>query len=130
MTKLLLSAGLTLMSAAGFAAVPLTLELRDGSKIELSPDNLQMKFAESSLLATFNGGEREIPIASIASFYFYETPVGIEETSSAVAPYVDLFSVDGRAAGRFPSLRDAEHVLPQGVYIVKSGLKTFKTIVR
>lgn len=108
----------------------ITFQLSDGSSKTLSSENLSMTFQDGNLVATNSDGTFQIPVAEISKFYFdsgtlVETIAG---TSSKTG--VKAFSTTGAYLGSFESSEKAHETLSPGVYILRSGNNSIKTVVK
>ncbi len=117
-------------AALAVSAASLTFELRDGSTFQVGTDDLAMSFVQSNLVASWNGGSKEIPVSQLSSFYFQAVPTSLVDFADATDLSVEIFSIDGRSLGRFDSLDIARNSLAGGLYVVKSQSETFKTVIR
>lgn len=125
--KYIVSGLMALSSGLAVMATPLTLELRDGSKLEIESTDLDMTFDSGMLKASWNSGVKEIPVSQLSSFYFQSTPSGLEESVGQES--FEVFSIDGCSLGRFDSLEESRNSLSEGLYIIKSQSGTFKTSI-
>lgn len=110
--------------------LPLTIELTDGTSKTLQSENLTMAFQEGSLVATNNDGVFQTPTSRITRFYFAGGSDGVDGVETATLSNVDVFSATGVFMGNFESADEAGKALTPGLYIMRAGNKSFKTVVR
>ncbi|MBD5284226.1 MAG: hypothetical protein HDS31_06455 [Bacteroides sp.] len=120
----------TLLSAFTMTAVPLKVDLRDGTILLIDSEGLEMTFSSSALQIESKEGRKDIPLSEISSFYFQAVPSSVADLEGNAVSTVELFSVDGCPMGRFASLEEAEALLSRGTYIVKSQSGTNKILFR
>ncbi len=121
------------LAAIGFLpalATPLTIELRDGSLIEIPSESLDLTFENSYLKAGWVDGSREFPVSEIASFYFFETSTSSTTIADEADGSVLVYSPDGVLRGSFGSSKEATLNLGKGIYIFKTQSRTFKTVIK
>ncbi len=119
--------GVTAM-AADFPYV--TFKMTNGSSKAISSENLSMTFQDGNLVATNNDGTFQMPVSGISKFYFdsgtkVET-VGAADSNSGVK----VFSTTGAYLGVFESADQARESLSPGVYVMRSGNNSIKTVAK
>lgn len=119
--------GITAM-AADFP--PLTFEMTDGSTRTLASENLLMTFQDGDLTATNNETTFQAPVTGISKFYFNLDPQGVDGINDDRNSKVEVFNTTGVFMGSFENIDAARTSLAAGLYIMRSGIRTFKTVVK
>lgn len=102
----------------------------DGTPAALSVAELEMTVAGGQLVAVNAAGTRTFSLKDLATMQFSETaPSGIA-TSRRVDGPVAVTTPSGVQMGTFGSLKEIHSKLSPGIYLVKQGSETFKTVVR
>lgn len=131
---------LTIVSALAIAATAtaddyeyLTIRKTDGSVVSLKSANLMMSFENGKFTAISASVNTSISLTDLASMYFSSTDeaTGIEDIPVADAKgKLEAFSTQGISYGTFDNIEALKKALPEGIYIIKSNGKTYKTAVR
>lgn len=108
----------------------LAFQTLDGAVSTISTSGLTLTYSEGTLTASAaaqgdaqGAGETlTLETARLSRMYFTDTATGVQALSaSAGVQTVDVFTADGRRAGRFGSLQEAMARLPKGAYVVKAA---------
>ncbi|MCM1036019.1 MAG: hypothetical protein NC406_01670 [Bacteroides sp.] len=135
MTKQIFTAlALMALSAPGMrSAEPLRLvfETTDGAVHTYSADALTMTIGNGMLTVANASQTDKLDLNQLVKMYFTGEPTGITDTEAiADSGIADVFTTDGRYAGRFDSAREAAGTLSAGVYIIITGGNAYKICVR
>lgn len=119
--KLLL---LCVMISSAFAMMAdysaLTFTDNTGSKLSVSTANLVITISDGQLKAVGGEGSLEFTLTDLVSMEFTDDPnVAGVSAPGAEGGAVALYTLDGREAGRFSTIEQAQRQLEDGVYIVK-----------
>lgn len=127
--RLILAACMT-ASGVSFAADYgwLTFRLADDTELSVASENLSIDYIDDALHLKSATVDETLPVAQIKTMRFTEAPAGITDTAADVSEKAVFYNVSGANAGIFPSVEAGRLNLPSGIYIVKSGDKTFKII--
>lgn len=134
MKKLMMTL-LTVMLAVGAQAYDypyLTFENADGSQSSVSVESLTLTVSGNQIVAVGADGTHAFPLASLGKMFFSKEAAqttGITTVNDAASP-VEVFSVAGVSLGTFQSAGEAQSQLKPGVYVVKQGKRTLKTVVK
>lgn len=134
MKKLMMTL-LTVMLAVGAQAYDypyLTFENADGSQSSVSVESLTLTVSGNQIVAVGADGTHTFPLASLGKMFFSKEAAqttGITTVNDAASP-VEVFSVAGVSLGTFQSAGEAQSQLKPGVYVVKQGKRTLKTVVK
>ena len=100
----------------------LTFETTDGTRVSVDVSGLTLSISGNTLVA----GERSFVLTNLSRMYFSaadETVTGIVSTEAVdVTDAGEVFDLQGHRVARTDMLK--------GVYIVKSGEKSYKLVVR
>ncbi len=110
----------------------LAFQTVDGSLQTVAAEGLVITFADGKLVASNGDGSRPFTLSDLSKMYFStsaEEADAIGEVESADSP-VEIYTVAGICVGRYESLKDARGSLEKGIYVVKSGSRTTKMMVR
>lgn len=117
--------------AASASALPtLSFELNDGSVVTLPSEGLFLAFDSNFMRVSHSGGSLDIALDRLTKFYFDGDFSAISSVEADEPERVKIFSVTGVFRGEYDSLESARTALPAGIYVVKTDLRTFKTIVK
>lgn len=129
MKKMLFSA--LLLAAAAFSARAtdsescswLGISLSDGTVTMLKAENLSIRFAGGSLVATdADGLTYSCSLAEVDALYFSDQNSGVDSLPVATeGDGVTLWSVSGRACGTYATMSEAASALPGGIYVIKKA---------
>ncbi|MDE6513065.1 MAG: hypothetical protein K2L05_02635 [Muribaculaceae bacterium] len=128
--QLLLAAALT-VSSAGFAAEYqwLTFRMADNTELSVAAENLAISYSGRELRLKSATVDRTLAVDAVKSMRFTSDPAAIDAPQGATrAAAGDYFTAAGVKVGSFASADEARRTLPSGVYVVKTGNKTFKLI--
>lgn len=131
--KKLLSLFVLLTCAAGVSAdgfAWLTFRLADGSETSLSVENLSFSITNGQLIATNAAGSTTFVLSSLNEMHFSDEATSIARVATESESPIRLFSTEGIALGEYANLQAARQAVPRGIYIAKSGHRTFKFIKR
>lgn len=106
----------------------LSFKMKDASEITVAADNLTMTYSGGNLLLTSASVSETLPVANIASMSFSNQQAGLDEINTPLSEYASYYTLDGVEVGGFTSVDDARHNLRPGVYIARTGSKSFKII--
>ncbi len=99
----------------------LALQTSDGEVKTMSVQGLTLSYADGTLTAANTQETALFTTATLARMYFTDTATGLISLAAAQSNVaVEVFTADGRSAGRFPSVQAATQRLPKGVYVVKA----------
>ncbi len=122
------------LSAAGMqSAEPLRLvfETADGDVHTYSADALTMTIGDGRLTVANASQTDKLDLNQLVKMYFTGEPAGITEASDIAGHgEADVFTPEGRYAGRFTSAAQAAQALPAGIYIILTGGNAHKICVR
>lgn len=132
MRKILLLGAVACISLTAMAAdfPTLTFEMTDGSFKTLDSENLSMTFQDGNLLATNKDGVFQAPVSGISKFYFSSGAQAVDGIEADAGSKVNVFSTTGVFMGSFDSIETARTSLSPGLYIMRTGSKNFKTVVK
>ncbi len=131
---------LTIVSALAIATTAmaddyayLTFKKSDGTLVSVKSNSLMMSIKDGKLTA-FNASEHiDLTLTDLASMYFSTNneATGIDDIPAADAKgKLEAFSTQGVSYGTFDNIEALKKALPEGIYIIKSNGKTYKTAVR
>ena len=106
----------------------LSFKMKDASEITVAADNLTMNYSDGDLVLTSASVSETLPVADIASMTFTNQQDGVDEINSVLSEKASYYTSGGVRAGEFKSVDDARRSLPSGIYIVRTGSKSFKII--
>ena len=113
----------------------LIVENNDGSLTAYVSEGLSLNFEQSGATdamtakVTLKDGTTDtFATANTKQMYFSNEGVttGIQKLDSMVGGAVNVYAIDGKHLGTFPSVKQATETLPSGCYIMKSGTRTIK----
>lgn len=132
MRKFLLSWAAACASIAAMAAdfPTITFEMTDGTSKTLESENLSMTFQDNNLLAVNNEGIFQTPVSGISKFYFSSGVQAVDGIETDADSKVNVFSTTGVFMGSFENIEAARTSLSPGLYIMRTGSKNFKTVVK
>lgn len=132
MKHFLCALALALASAvASASSLPaLRFELNDGSVVTLPSEGLLLTFDSNFMRASHSEGTLDIDLNRLTKFYFYGDFSAISSVGADEPERVKIFSVTGIFCGEYDSLESARAALPAGLYVARTDLRTFKTVVR
>ncbi len=111
----------------------LTFENADGTQSSVSVESLTLTVSDGQIVAVGADGTQTYPLASLSKMFFSKEaaqPTGIASINTVADSPVEVFSVAGVSLGTFQSASEAQCRLKPGVYVVKQGKLTIKTVVR
>lgn len=125
-TLLLISvlAGATTAIASDFPSM--VFELKDGSTLRVNSERLTITFDDNNLTAKHSDGSNTISLSDLSKLYFTTDAASLIELDANVLGEVDIYTTGGIHAGHYQSAQEAMNVLPEGVYLIKSGDITLK----
>lgn len=91
---------------------------------------LTITFADGKALVSQNGQEVSLSLADLEKMYFSAEPAGVSEVTTADNESLTVFTLAGQRMGTFKTHEAMKQALKQGLYIVKTADKTFKTEVK
>lgn len=131
---------LTIVSALAIATTAmaddypyLTFKKSDGTLVSVKSNSLMMSIKNGKLSVYGASDHIELTVADLASMYFSTTDetTGIEDIPAAdTKGKLEAFSTLGVSYGTFEDIEALKKALPEGIYIIKSNGKTYKTAVR
>lgn len=133
MRKLLLSVAVALgvFTMSAQEQLMLTVGTLDGSVHSFAAKHLSMSVNNGIMSVANDDESKEFQLNNLDKMYFnigYNSVADI--ISSDVNAEVEVFSLDGKALGLYPSISDACDSLAPDVYVFKSGKSTFKLSVK
>lgn len=103
----------------------------NGTEQTITTDGLKITFADGQLVAVSEREGLTLSLADLAKMYFTTTPTGIADVSTDEPSVpVKAYSAAGVYVGTYATLREATGSLRSGVYVIKTGEKTFKLAVK
>lgn len=136
MKKLLSLAAAAIISLGACAEdiTSLTFRTLDGQETNLSIANgLTITFEDGQLIARADDSIFQVPLSQMQDMYFSNTPVGLKGITSDEIPVgtiVRVYTTDGRMVQSYEQSEGAQPQLPAGLYMIKAGAKTTKTLVK
>lgn len=128
--ELLTLALLTGMLSAQADEYPyLIFQTTDGSRTPVEVESLTIQIVDGNLVA----GGKTFCLTSLSKMFFATTPdatSGIEDLRSAENGTVEVYSLNGVSLGSYNNVSEAKQSLQRGIYVIKSGSKTFKVAVK
>lgn len=95
----------------------LVFNTMDGTQHSINVQSLSITFADNNLVAQNNESTLSLPLQTVASMSFSNTPSGVADIVADEA--VTVFGSDGAEHGSYQSVQHAIDTLPGGVYIIK-----------
>ena len=112
----------------------LTFRTLDGQETSLSIANgLTIKFENGELIARAEDSIFQVPLSQMQDMYFSRLAVGIKDLNADEIPegtIVRVYTTDGRMVQSYQQADGAQPQLPAGLYMIKAGGKTTKTLVK
>lgn len=112
----------------------LTFRTIDGQETSLSIANgLTIKFENGELVARAEDSIFQVPLSQMQDMYFSHVTVGIQGITADEIPegaIVRIYTTDGRMVQSYQHADGAQPQLPAGLYMIKAGGKTTKTLVK
>lgn len=110
----------------------LAFQTSDNTVTTVSVNGLVLTVDGTRLVATTADGEQTFTLSDLSKMFFTNDgpATGIADVQKADDETVSVYNTTGVRLGAFSSLDAARQQLPAGVYIVKKGNSTFKTVVR
>ena len=136
MKKILSLAAVALMALGAQAddLNSLTFRTLDGQETSLSIANgLTITFQDGELIARAEDSIFQVPLSQMQDMYFSRTLVGIKGIAADEIPagtIVRVYTTDGRMVQSYEQADGAQPALPAGIYMIKAGGKTTKTLVK
>ncbi len=107
----------------------LIFETTDGSRTPVEVESLTIQIVDGNLVAD----GKTFSLTSLSKMFFATTPdatSGIEDLRSADSGAVEVYSLNGMSLGSYNNVSEAKQSLQRGIYVIKSGSKTFKVAVK
>jgi hypothetical protein len=107
----------------------LIFETTDGSRTPVEVESLTIQIVDGNLVAD----GKTFSLTSLSKMFFANTPdatSGIEDLRSADSGAVEVYSLNGMSLGSYNNVSEAKQSLQRGIYVIKSGSKTFKVAVK
>lgn len=107
----------------------LIFETTDGSRTPVEVESLTIQIDDGNLVAD----GKTFSLTSLSKMFFATTPdatSGIEDLRSADSGAVEVYSLNGMSLGSYNNVSEAKQSLQRGIYVIKSGSKTFKVAVK
>lgn len=130
---IMLMAAWVAVAAQAYDYPYLTFENADGTQSSVSVESLTLTVSDGQIVAVGADGTQTYPLASLSKMFFSKEaaqPTGINAVDAQADSPVEVFSVAGLSLGTFRSAGEAQSRLKPGVYVVKQGKRTIKTVVR
>lgn len=129
----LIVCGAALLMALSVSATYRSMEFKvsDGTSYHVDIEGLIITTSGENLVATNAAGEKlELPLSTVLSMQFAETPSAISEVSASVNGPVTVYTTGGAAVGHFLSVQEAWNTLKSGFYLMKDNKgQTIKIVV-
>ena len=130
MKKILLFVLLMIGTCASYAddyTYPyLVFETADGTKTSVAVTEMTITIADGQLSV----GGQTFSLSDLSKMYFSTTTTGIANVNVDDNSFVDVYDLNGRKVLSNSQLSILNSQLPKGIYIVKSGSKTYKIAVK
>ena len=107
----------------------LTLYGKDGSEVSLPAAGLKITFVDGNLVAETAGGAKSVPLGGLGKMAFSQEAAGMRSLPAPGKP-VEVKTLDGVPVGRYSDVEEAAAALRQGAYVVVSGEKAYKLILK
>lgn len=107
----------------------LIFETTDGSRTPVEVESLTIQIVDGNLVA----GGKTFSLTSLSKMFFATTAdatSGIKDLRSADSGAVEVYSLNGMSLGNYNNVSEAKQSLQRGIYVIKSGSKTFKVAVK
>lgn len=109
----------------------LTFETTDGSTHSFAAESLVITFEDGMLVADNGNSVSSLPLAGLSKMYFSAATTAISEATMADGDgRVTVYAVSGACLGQYASAALAKATLRSGMYILKSGSRTEKVVIR
>lgn len=107
----------------------LTFKMTDGTEVSVEAADLIINYNAGKLLITGPTVDRELIVAELESMQFTSEAAGLKNIiAEEGSGNFSVYTASGMEAGSFSSINDVRKALPSGVYIIRSGEKSFKII--
>ena len=130
MKKILLLVLLMIGTCASYAddyTYPyLVFETADGTKTSVAVTEMTITIANGQLSV----GGQTFSLSDLSKMYFSTTTTGIANVNVDDNSFVDVYDLNGRKVLSNSQLSILNSQLPKGIYIVKSGRKTYKVAIK
>jgi len=130
MKKILLFVLLMIGTCASYAddyTYPyLVFETADGTKTSVAVTEMTITIANGQLSV----GGQTFSLSDLSKMYFSTTTTGIANVNVDDNSFVDVYDLNGRKVLSNSQLSILNSQLSKGIYIVKSGSKTYKIAVK
>ena len=130
MKKILLFVLLMIGTCASYAddyTYPyLVFETADGTKTSVVVTEMTITIADGQLSV----GGQTFSLSDLSKMYFSTTTTGIANVNVDDNSFVDVYDLNGRKVLSNSQLSILNSQLSKGIYIVKSGSKTYKIAVK
>ncbi|MBR7048627.1 MAG: T9SS type A sorting domain-containing protein [Prevotella sp.] len=130
MKKILLFVLLMIGTCASYAddyTYPyLVFETADGTKTSVAVTDGTITIADGQLTM----GGQTFSLSDLSKMYFSTTTTGIANVNVDDNSFVDVYDLNGRKVLSNSQFSILNSQLPKGIYIVKSGSKTYKIAVK
>ena len=130
MKKILLFVLLMIGTCASYAddyTYPyLVFETADGTKTSVAVTDGTITIADGQLTM----GGQTFSLSDLSKMYFSTTTTGIANVNVDDNSFVDVYDLNGRKVLSNSQLSILNSQLPKGIYIVKSGSKTYKIAIK
>ena len=104
----------------------LVFETADGTKTSVVVTEMTITIADGQLSV----GGQTFSLSDLSKMYFSTTTTGIANVNVDDNSFVDVYDLNGRKVLSNSQLSILNSQLPKGIYIVKSGSKTYKIAVK
>ncbi|MBR0489508.1 MAG: T9SS type A sorting domain-containing protein [Prevotella sp.] len=130
MKKILLFVLLMIGTCASYAddyTYPyLVFETADGTKTSVAVTEMTITIANGQLSV----GGQTFSLSDLSKMYFSTTTTGIANVNVDDNSFVDVYDLNGRKVLSNSQLSILNSQLSKGIYIVKSGSKTYKIAIK
>lgn len=104
----------------------LVFETADGTKTSVAVTEMTITIANGQLSV----GGQTFSLSDLSKMYFSTTTTGIANVNVDDNSFVDVYDLNGRKVLSNSQLSILSSQLSKGIYIVKSGSKTYKIAVK
>ena len=121
------------VTASAYDYPYLVFQKADGKKAYVETESATFDITSSQLVVTDNAGTQAFDLSSLEIMYFSTekpTITAIDEVGNTGDDSVEMVGITGVSYGKYPNLATAIKSLGSGVYVVKAGSKTYKTLVK
>jgi len=110
----------------------LTLKTADGTTTSVSVEDLKLTFDDGELVLTNSEGSVTLTLSELSTMCFAESTsdISTDIQSLPVDEGVEVYTTGGVFVGRYESISEAKSTLRQGIYVMKTNTKSFKSVVK